>query len=161
MKILCIDPGNEKSGAVIYDGNCVNFIYPEIENERLLAMLPMIQVDHMVIEGISHYGSGMSVGKSVFDTCEWIGRFIERFPGEYTKIYRREVKIMLCNSMKAKDKNIRQAILDRFPATGGGKTPQIGIKKQPGPLYGVSRHAWSALAVGITYFEQHNFGRTV
>ena len=57
----------------------------------------------------------------------------------------------LCNSMRAKDSNIRQAILDRYPTTGGGKCPQVGTKKEPGPLYGVSKDVWAAIGVGLTY----------
>jgi hypothetical protein len=53
-------------------------------------------------------------------------------------------------NQRAKDPNIRQALLDIFPGTGGGATPQIGTKAKPGPLYGVTSHAWSALAVAIT-----------
>ena len=67
----------------------------------------------------------------------------------YKKIYRMDVKMYLCNNTRAKDGNIRQAIIDRYPANGGGKTPQIGTKKHPGPLYGVSKDVWSALAVAI------------
>jgi hypothetical protein len=46
---------------------------------------------------------------------------------------------------QAKDANIRQAILDRF----GGKEKAIGKKANPGPLYGVKSHLWSALAVAL------------
>ena len=55
----------------------------------------------------------------------------------------------LCNSMRAKDANVRQAILDRF----GGKAAAIGRKRQPGPLYGIAGDLWAALAVGITWWE--------
>ena len=48
------------------------------------------------------------------------------------------------------DPNVRQAIIDLFPPTGGGKCAQIGTKGQPGPLYGVSSHAWPALGVALT-----------
>ena len=153
MNLLCIDPGTTTSGVVIYDGEKVLESYSEIDNEDLLESIAYsgLLADHMVIEMVACYG--MPVGKDTFETCVWIGRFIERFSGPYEFVYRKDVKISLCNSMRAKDGNIRQAIIDRFPATGGGKTPQVGIKKQPGPLYGVSTHAWSALAVGIAWFE--------
>ena len=50
-----------------------------------------------------------------------------------------------CNSVQAKDGNIRQALIDRF----GGKEGAIGKKKTPGPLYGVHAHEWPALAVAV------------
>lgn len=71
---------------------------------------------------------GMAVGKEVFDTCIWIGRFIElaklqNIDAEY--IYRKDEKINLCNSMKAKDSNIRQALIDRFGEVGTKKNPRL------------------------------------
>jgi hypothetical protein len=99
---------------------------------------------------------GMPVGATVFETCVWIGRFIEAWGDEFTKVYRKETKMHLCQTMRAKDSNIRQAIIDRYPATGGGKKPQIGTKAQPGPLYGVSKDVWAALAVAITFAETYS-----
>ncbi len=154
-KILCIDPGPVSSGVVLYNGTTVLESYPELDNYGLLdaIMHNDCSSDHMAIEMIACYG--MPVGKETFETCVWIGRFIERFSRTYDLIYRADVKLTLCNSMRAKDANIRQSILDRFPATGGGKTPQVGTKNKPGPLYGISKHAWSALALGVTWFEQN------
>jgi len=104
----------------------------------------------LAIEMIASYG--MAVGREVFETCVWIGRFQQAWhtPDGVKLVYRRDVKMQLCGSPKAKDANIRQALLDMFPATGGGKTPQIGTKAQPGPLYGITSHAWAALAVAVT-----------
>jgi hypothetical protein len=47
----------------------------------------------------------------------------------------------LCNSMRAKDANVRQALIDRFGP--------VGTKKQPGKLYGVATHYWAALGVAV------------
>ena len=159
MKVLCIDPGPEESGIVIFDGETVSRSNSSIKNTDLIVDIEMLTgIDHMAIEMVACYG--MPVGESTFETCLWIGRFIQVF-GECftTKIYRKEVKLCICNNLRANDANIRRAILDRFPANGGGKTPQVGTKKQPGPLYGVSSHAMSALAVGITFFEQAGIDR--
>jgi len=95
----------------------------------------------------------MPVGREVFETVLWIGRFVEaanQAGREAELIYRKDVKLHLCQSTRAKDGNVRQAILDRFPRVGGGATPQVGTAKQPGPLYGCRSHVWSALAVAIT-----------
>jgi hypothetical protein len=110
----------------------------------------------LVIEMIE--GRGMPVGKDVFETCTMIGHFERQWTcyggGRRERIYRREVKLRLCGSTRAKDSNIRQALLDRYPATGGGKTPQVGTRAQPGPLYGFARDAWAALAVGLAWMEK-------
>ena len=65
-------------------------------------------------------------------------------------IYRKDVKLHLCGSPRAKDSNIRQALIDRF---GPGKEKAIGLKKTPGPLYGVKSHVWAALAVAVTHLD--------
>ena len=71
---------------------------------------------------------GMAVGQTVFETCVWIGRFKElalncRKDTKY--IYRKDEKTNLCNSMKAKDSNIRQALIDRFGEVGTKKNPRL------------------------------------
>lgn len=154
MRILAIDPGSEQSAYVYCDeGKIID--HRILKNERLLMKFREFRPKcQMAIEMVASYG--MPVGKSVFETCVWIGRFIQEWGPLYTnKVYRSDVKMHLCKSMRAKDGNIRQALIDRYPATGGGKCPQIGIKKQPGPLYGVSKDVWSALAVAVTFESLH------
>ena len=108
----------------------------------------------LAVEMIASYG--MPVGKEVFETCLWIGRFVQAWhaPELVKLVYRKDVKMHICGTTKAKDGNVRQAIIDLYPASGGGATPQIGTKAQPGPLYGVSSHAWSAIGVALTIQAQ-------
>lgn len=155
--ILAIDPGTEKSGWCVFDLGAVirSGVAP---NPELLTYLQRghfrINGYRLAIEMVASYG--MPVGREVFETVRWIGRFQQAWhsPEAVELVYRRDVKLYLCGSPRAKDANIRQALLDMFPRTGGGKTPQIGTKAQPGPLYGVSSHAWSALAVALTSLSQ-------
>ena len=150
--VLAIDPGPEKSGWCIMFGEELmgsgisdnNALLSVLRDERFMAA----QV--LAIEMIASYG--MAVGKEVFETCFWIGRFTQRWhtPESVKLVYRKDVKMHLCGTTKAKDANVRQAIIDLYPATGGGKTPQIGTKAKPGPLYGVSSHAWPAIGVALT-----------
>ena len=151
MLILAIDPGNKQSGWCLFDGYSVldSGVSP---NDRILWMIYGHGANDVAVEMIASYG--MAVGREVFETCVWIGRFIQTHVdvnmSEPKLVYRKDVKMHLCGTMKAKDSNIRQAIIDLFPADGGGKTPQIGTKAKPGPLFGVSSHAWPALGVAIT-----------
>lgn len=150
MRILAIDPGNVKSAWVTYDSEDCRILNSGIDdNATVLEMLKMNQgCDQLAVEMIASYG--MAVGKTVFYTCVWIGRFIERWPGSWRFVFRLDVKMALCHDSRAKDANIRQAIIDCFPATGGGKCPQVGTSKQRGPLYGVRKDIWSALGVALT-----------
>lgn len=184
MAVFCgVDPGTEKSGFVLFDDeqNRVVFSY-EFKNEVIRSILrsesyfsniPSVDTwDTFFIEDIE--GMGLEVGKNVFQTVKWLGKFIEAY--EYStkkkavEIFRGDEKITLCgaktfvNPITGKrkavsDSQIRQAVIDRFPPLGGGKTPQVGTKKEPGPLYGVTGHCWQALAVLITGLE--NFKKVI
>lgn len=151
MRILAIDPGPVQSGWVIYDTD-EGIIDGRVEdNATLLGFLRdgWACLPELVIEQIASYG--MAVGATVFRTCEWAGRFDAKCKAHW--LTRGMVKMHLCGSMRAKDSNIRQALIDRFPATGGGKTPQIGTKACRGPLYGFKGDMWAALAVAVTWAE--------
>ena len=148
--ILAIDPGPVESAYVLWDGE--NLLERQkIGNSEMLWTCnsrAIIRRATCVIEMIASYG--MPVGAEVFETCVWIGRFMEAFGADRChRIPRIQVKSHLCHSGKATDANIRQAIIDRF----GGKEKAIGKKAAPGPLYGVSGDVWSALAVGLTWWD--------
>lgn len=156
MRILAIDPGTEQSGWCLFMNGQV-LAAGVYTNADMLAMLSTDwgrdsawYADTLAIEMIASYG--MAVGREVFETCVWIGRFLQvwREPDQVRLVYRRDVKMHLCGTPKAKDSNIRQAILDLFERSGGGATPQIGTKAKPGPLYGMATHAWPALGVALT-----------
>jgi len=154
--VTAIDPGNERSAVLRYDARSGRICGAEILSnvDVLRALYRDDSSDHLVVEMVQHYGTGMPVGRTVFETCVWIGRFIEAWGRPFTLLPRREVKLHLCGSARARDSNVRQALLDRFPATGGGKFPQVGTKRQPGPLYGIKRDLWAALAVAVTWIER-------
>ena len=102
----------------------------------------------LVIEDIRCYG--MPIGQETLDTKEWIGMFRQANGGQVEKIPRLTVKTTLCKTAKATDANVRQALIDMY---GGSQKKAVGTIKNPGPLYGVKSHIWSALAVGVTYLE--------
>lgn len=148
---FAIDPGNTRSAFVVLDNWGKPCRFGKTDNTTLLAQMSEWSLacpgSMLAIEMIASYG--MPVGAEVFETCVWVGRFIQAWHGPHVFVYRREVKLNLCGSMKAKDGNVRQALIDRF----GGKATAVGTKKQPGPLYGFAADAWSALAVGVTYID--------
>ena len=141
MNLLAIDPGTEQSGWCLFDGKRVANSGVN-ENESLLALIAGKPAAVLAIEMVASYG--MPVGRETFETVRWIGRFQQAWhsPEEVRLVYRRDVKLYLCGSMKAKDANVRQALID--------KLGPVGTKANPGPLYGVKSHAWSAVAVAVT-----------
>ena len=160
--ITGVDPGTTQTAWVCYDMDAkLPVKFGLLPNEDLLAMIRNKGFVHddspkMAIEFVASYG--MPVGATVFETCVWVGRFIEAFLGScranekplYRKVYRKDEKMHLCGTMKAKDGNIRQTIMDRYGST---RELALGTKKTPGPLYGISKDIWAALAVAITGCE--------
>jgi len=157
--IFGIDPGTVESGYVMFNSENIQVVGSGVVgNEELLQMSSWDDANIVCIEMVASYG--MPVGQTTFETVLWIGRFVQYSVSkdiEYRLLYKKkDINPTLCFSNKAKDANIRQAILDLFPATGGGTVPQKGTKSNPGPLFGVSSHAFSALAVALTYSIQNN-----
>ncbi len=154
--IFAIDPGPKQSAWVNYQdgrpkafGITENMALREWMNDPDTRKTLGSPDAVTVIEMIASYG--MAVGAEVFETCVWIGRFIEASPTNHALMYRGDVKLHLCRSTRAKDSNVRQALIDRF---GPGREAAMGTKKNPGPLYGISKDVWSALAVAVTYNDQ-------
>lgn len=144
--LLAIDPGSDRSAFIVWDGSHV-LEKGIVSNSKMLDIIYEGGVDHVAIEMIASYG--MPVGAEVFQTCLFIGRYIEAAEASempYTLIYRREVKITLCGTSKAKDGNIRQRIIDLLGAPG--------TKKNPGVTYGMAADMWAALAVALTWQEK-------
>lgn len=147
--MLAIDPGPQQSAWVQYMAGAPMKAGIS-DNDELLRDLYRVWeplCEPVVIEMIASYG--MPVGRDVFETCLWIGRFMEAADGA-DLVYRKDVKMHLCQSPRAKDANIRQALIDRF---GPGKEAAIGKKASPGPLYGFKADMWAALAVAVTYAD--------
>lgn len=139
--ILAIDPGPEQSAFLAWDGKvCSKGL---ISNGEARASLRHWSADPSLIVAVEMIASyGMPVGKEVFETCVNIGRIVEVcYPKPVRMVYRRDIKLHLCGSARAKDANIRQALIDRVG-------PQ-GRKHSPGPTYGLAKHDWAALAIAI------------
>lgn len=152
--VFAIDPGPRQSAWVLYDSTAQRpAVWAKEPNDEVLERINAFnwieyQPTTIAIEQILSYG--MSVGEEVFTTCVWSGRFAQAaihqgFPA-VSWVPRMEVKIHVCQDSRAKDANIRQALIDRY----GGKDEAVGRKATPGPLYGITGDCWSALAVAVT-----------
>jgi hypothetical protein len=146
---LAIDPGPTQSAWLVHDSDDDEIRSFGIwSNDLLLGLLRedglAPDVARVTIEKVESFG--MAVGAEVFETVFWSGRFAEAAHELHLeRISRRAVKLHLCGSARAKDPNIRQALIDRY----GGQAA-IGKKASPGPLFGISNDVWSALAVAVT-----------
>lgn len=160
--LLAIDPGTTESAYCFIDKETYKPLQADkIPNEKLLTMLldqsPMCPGD-LAIEMVASYGK--PVGAEVFDTCVWIGRFIQAMdqaPVSIDYVYRMEERQTICHSGKASDANITQALIDRFAK--GVSNRGKGTKKEPGWFYGFRKDIWQAYAVGVTYIDKHKEGR--
>ena len=168
MNILAIDPGTSQSAFVEWQEGKIkdSGIVP---NPQLLAMLRdpgEIYTQELCIEAVASYG--MPVGKEVFETCFWIGRFMQQWIVYHAKeprlVYRRDVKLHHCASAKAKDSNIRQALIDKYgqpwtwkvidpnkPATGKNRVKVEGV------TFGLHDDLWAAFSLA-TYASETSGG---
>lgn len=157
MKVLAIDPGNEQSAYVVIDTDTHRPIaFDKAENgelRRAICAGNFEDCDGAAIEMIGHYGTGMPAGKTVFDTCVWIGRFTEAIrltyaaPPQPMTVLRPTIKAHLCGSAKAKDSNVTQALVDRFAP--GQPNHGKGTKSEPGFFYGFKADIWQAFALAV------------
>lgn len=140
--IAAIDPGTTDGAYVVWDCAASKVVESKIlPNDKLLEFIKHQEFTAEIFcEMIASYG--MAVGKETFETCVWIGR-CEQICADrghsFSRIYRVDVKLHHCHVARAKDPNVRRALIDRFGI--------VGTKKSPGPLFGIASHMWSALAV--------------
>ena len=129
--------------------------------------------------------SGMSVANEVFETCVVIGRLIQLWGKNWSFVFRGDVKLAICGSMRAKDPNVRAALIDLWggqdEAIGGKKClvckgkgtlgrqkePCLACRKTPGwkhpqgVLHGMSGDMWAALAVGYSWVQNPTYTQTL
>lgn len=151
--IMAIDPGHIESAYAIWDGKWLEG-FGKIPSGKLLAMLREPSPCYLLaVERIACMG--MAVGEEVFETVRYEARFVMAWLEKYEHrhhllVPRMRVKMHHCGDSRAKDANIRQALIDRF---GPGKEVAIGRKASPGPLYGVAGDVWSALAIATATWD--------
>jgi len=170
MKILGIDPGNKESAFALIDNNKV-IKFNKLENQEFIDVIFDILIDEypiIAVEMIASYG--MPVGKTVFDTCVFVGQILVKiaWAKEINLITRQTIKSEICHSVKAKDSNVRQSLIDIYGGENETKKIKCSVCKgkgwigrnhelcsackgkdsiKTGQLYGMSKDMWSALAV--------------
>lgn len=170
-RILAIDPGPDTSGVVLveawpqaYRGVTATAVprvveaYNEIENRALLERVPQwgafkgaLGLDAVVIEKIEFMG--MAVGRPVFETVHWSGRFYQAFVALGFTPARQPfaaTRLALLGSRRATEAQVKDALLSLhgFADWRAAK----GSKADPGPWAALTGpHAWSALALAVGF----------
>lgn len=139
---LAVDPGPTLSAYLLWDGSRI-IEKAKVPNEELLALLGQRTDATLSIEMVESFG--MAVGKEVFETVFWIGRFWEVYKGTKQRVTRKEIKRHHCGTNRATDSNIRTALIDKYGPPG--------TKKEPGMTFGLSGDTWSAFAIA-TYMTE-------
>jgi hypothetical protein len=154
--ILAIDPGNIDSAFAWIEADDYKPAWSEkLPNATVASFIHAnaSKIDRVVVEMIRSYG--MAVGKEVFETCVWIGRFQQLcielgIPVEL--VYRSDVKLHHCHSTAAKDGNVIQALIDRFAPNVRNRGK--GTKAEPGWFYGFKADIWQAYALAVYAADQ-------
>ena len=113
----------------------------------------------MVIEHVSSYG--MRVGQTTFDTCVWIGRFMECAlrGGLYVKLmYRKDVKKQLNSTLPKGEKVTNDAsIVNYLHQRFAPNTPNRGkgTKGSKGFFYGFKSDIWQSYALSVAYIDKN------
>jgi len=151
--IIGIDPGTEVTAWVRLDYKCLRVKSHGIEgNSTVLSRILEWRDDPrkplVAVEMIESFG--MPVGKEIFETVWWIGRYCQANE-DMKRVTRRDVKMHVCGQTRGvNDSVIRQAMLDRF---GPGREKAVGKKSTPGPLHGIRKDEWQALGVAVTFYD--------
>lgn len=149
--LLAIDPGNRESAYCILDVETRRPVqFGKLPNTELLTVIDDERTPFAscCIEMVASYG--MAVGADVFETCVWIGRFLQRLVDQAHEpqlVKRLPVKLHHCHSAKATDANIRQALVDRFAL--GQPNHGKGSKADPGWFHGFAADVWAAYALAV------------
>ncbi|MFN8631166.1 MAG: hypothetical protein U0838_12880 [Chloroflexota bacterium] len=157
--MLAIDPGSLQSGWILLDNERVVASGVTL-NPELLRTLVLSDHAYQILVCEFMSPRGLPTSREDMETIWWAGRFAQAAqPRESWRVTRDDVKLHLCGRRsKVTDANVRQALIDRYGGIGG-KAAAIGTKAAPGPLHGVSTHAWAALAVGLTWLDRPDLRR--
>lgn len=169
--IIATDPGPTVSGVVLLDGlapiwsghvtTSAMMKHCRDGFESLLVML-----DRQALLGdlydpptfaIEVMGAmGQNVGQSIFQSCYLIGRYVEAMSKhmECIGVQRAQAKKHLGvyqnkEETRSADSLVRAALIERY----GGEAKAFGTKLNPGPLNDITNHKWSALAIGVTVYD--------
>lgn len=156
--MLGIDPGPETHGAVVYDTEArrVQWAVKAARAGDISDTCRKWGISAVLIERPAAMGP-MGAGKvgHMLDTA-WVGGALAReWQGYGYPVHtmtRREVLrgLGVLSGSGSSDARVRAACIADH---GGTQAAAVGRKASPGPLYGVSSHAWQALGLVLAWLE--------
>jgi Holliday junction resolvasome RuvABC endonuclease subunit len=140
-----LDPGPAETGYAVVGPEYQVVEAGKSSNEAIITMLKANSPSHVAIESVQSYGA--PVGRSVFDTCFFIGELIRTCKDAgipFTLYPRPEYTRRICGVGKVNDAVLRQALLLRF---GGDRKGE--------PLYALKGNSdkRSAFAVAVYFLD--------
>lgn len=153
MIVLGIDPGPAHCGMTLYrsDPGVAFGACSERPLGEVLDLLPFLHAtgcSAVAIERVQSYGIS---GPDLLATSEVVGRLWQRAADSGLDVYlvpRRSVlRALDVTGNGSRDAVVRNRLIEMH---GGTTDKAVGRKANPGPLFGVTGHAWQALAVAVT-----------
>ena len=164
MRVLGIDPGPTTHGAVLYDTVERRVVWSDKaatqDQVEAVALEHDWQTFRIVIERPAAMGAiGSGVVGHMLDTAWSAGAMSEALLLHgfiVQEMTRREVlrHLGVLSGKGAADSRVRAACIADHEVPGG--MPAVGRKGSPGPLYGVSSHAWQALGLVLAFLHKGN-----
>lgn len=158
MRVLAIDAGNIESAYIIFD-TIINRVVQKgfMNNDTFLEEISKSKFDEVAIEKIVSLGA--VAGQTTFDTAFMNGRLYQFFKDKFNLIpnlySRLDIKMHLCLTTRAKDPNIRGALINRFGEPSTKKNPHDRYNELTDGIY-FGTHFWSCLAVAMYHIEPHH-----
>ena len=170
MQILAIDPGTTRTAYCMMTEAPSVISAADVENEIVLRLVEDRDYDQMVVECMEARNlsaAGQAIGQSTYETCIWIGRFIQAaaIRGKpVARVYRSEERSLLVPTKKNKlpqppkgtgsttDAKIRATLIALFAKHD--KKNGKGTRRNKDMFYGFQGDMWAAFAVGYTYLEK-------
>jgi len=173
MQFLAVDPGTTESAYVVMHEDYSTSAHAKVPNQQLLNLINEGEFQELVIECMESRaptdkrGNQSVIGWTTYETCYWIGRFMEAASRRGMPVYRvmrTEEKSRIIPTKKNRlpplpppvpdstDGKIRHGLIARF-----AKFDKKNGKGRAGcrdTFYGFKADEWSAFAVGVVHLDK-------
>lgn len=163
---IAIDPGNEESGWVVALKDNSKLIYKNKDKNTILykKFQEFIKNEQVLRVGIEYPSSyGMPVNQTLLDTCTICGILLQICKENNISvdlIFRKSVKMFLCNSVRAKDAEVNSRVREYIGEDYTLKKPNYyywneEVEKNSGARY-ANNDMYAALAVLLYMIYPHD-----